>query len=420
MLIKKLIFVAVTFFLMIFCFEVFSFISLAVLKKSVNPAGLLQKERTRIVSSKPLNPRDILVPSWMRRDVLHPYIGFVLGPPTPQDDLGFQNSISLLQKKSPDKYIVLITGGSVANHLHRYGSKALEAELRKISSIKDRKIIFLRAAIGGFKQPQQLMTLNYLLQLGAEFDLVINLDGFNEVALGKSENIPTNVFLLYPRRWFTRIAQIKLPKLKILMMTAKLLVKTRFDLAKISSLPLIRSSSVCNLIWAAGDHFLQDMTGKTEKAIRGYRPNYFDLTYEITGPSVKFSNNTAIFDYMAQSWARSSLLMAQIASANNIRYFHFLQPNQYFADSKVLTPHERKIAYSDNHLYREGVVMGYPLLKEKGEQWLKSENFYDLTMLFSKESGDIYVDMCCHYNLRGYEILGREMGRIIRNNEAAA
>lgn len=37
---------------------------------------------------------------------------------------------------------------------------------------------------GGWKQPQQLLALNYFLSLGQRFDVIVNLDGFNEIALG--------------------------------------------------------------------------------------------------------------------------------------------------------------------------------------------------------------------------------------------
>ena len=35
----------------------------------------------------------------------------------------------------------------------------------------------------GYKQPQQLLVLSYFLSIGQTFDLVVNIDGFNEVAL---------------------------------------------------------------------------------------------------------------------------------------------------------------------------------------------------------------------------------------------
>src|SRR4030095_13628597 len=40
----------------------------------------------------------------------------------------------------------------------------------------------------GYKQPQQLLVLSYFLSIGQTFDLVLNIDGFNEVALGSLNN----------------------------------------------------------------------------------------------------------------------------------------------------------------------------------------------------------------------------------------
>jgi hypothetical protein len=51
----------------------------------------------------------------------------------------------------------------------------------------------VKATIGGYKQPQQLMALNWFMALGGEFDIVINLDGFNDVALPALENVPTRI-----------------------------------------------------------------------------------------------------------------------------------------------------------------------------------------------------------------------------------
>ena len=40
---------------------------------------------------------------------------------------------------------------------------------------------------GGYKQPQQLAALSEALLLGVPLDVVVNIDGYNEVALGKSD-----------------------------------------------------------------------------------------------------------------------------------------------------------------------------------------------------------------------------------------
>ena len=49
--------------------------------------------------------------------------------------------------------------------------------------LSGRKIDIVRLALPGQKQPQQLMTLAWVQSLGAEFDIVVNLDGYNEAVL---------------------------------------------------------------------------------------------------------------------------------------------------------------------------------------------------------------------------------------------
>jgi hypothetical protein len=59
----------------------------------------------------------------------------------------------------------------------------------------------LKLAIGAYKQPQQLITLSYLLSLGAKFDYIINIDGFNEVTLPIIENSNLNIHPAFPMYW---------------------------------------------------------------------------------------------------------------------------------------------------------------------------------------------------------------------------
>src|SRR5262249_23951485 len=110
-----------------------------------------------------------------------------------------------IQTRGPGRVVVGILGGSVACQFAVNGTARLEAELSKSSEFANRRLIFVNLALGGYKQPQQLMTLAYLLSLGAEFDLVLNIDGFNEVALYELENASHHVFPAFPRSWHARI-----------------------------------------------------------------------------------------------------------------------------------------------------------------------------------------------------------------------
>ena len=66
----------------------------------------------------------------------------------------------------------------------------------------------LTDSLGGYKQPQQLLTLAYYISLGAEFDTVINIDGFNEVALPPIHNIPKNIYPFYPVGHYLRTSDL--------------------------------------------------------------------------------------------------------------------------------------------------------------------------------------------------------------------
>ena len=107
--------------------------------------------------------------------------------------------------------------GAVARHFSMSGSKDeayfQDKKLTELDILE--KILLLRfpnnrfkvynAAIPGGKQPQQLFLLNYLLLLGYEFDIVINIDGYNEVVFPLAENLPNGLWPHYPRRHDRRI-----------------------------------------------------------------------------------------------------------------------------------------------------------------------------------------------------------------------
>ncbi len=61
--------------------------------------------------------------------------------------------------------------------------------------------------IAGYKQPQQLLALAYFLSLGAEYDLIINLDGYNDIVLPITDNYSFGVNPFFPRAWNLRISR---------------------------------------------------------------------------------------------------------------------------------------------------------------------------------------------------------------------
>jgi hypothetical protein len=129
---------------------------------------------------------------------------------------------------------------------------------------------------------------------------------------------------------------------------------------------------------------------------------------------MEFASKDALYDHLATIWENSSTQLDRLCSANAIRYFHFLQPNQYVAGSKTMSEEERAVSFVADHPYRNGVERGYPLLIGRGRALAaRGVRFHDLTMAFADVPGPIYIDVCCHYNKAGYQILADRVAAAI-------
>ncbi|MFS8086823.1 MAG: hypothetical protein ACMG6H_14410, partial [Acidobacteriota bacterium] len=128
---------------------------------------------------------------------LHPYFGFVdrVGLSHRFKDsqidhvsnnFGFASDYPYpFKRQHPNQFLVGVFGGSVAANysLFEMEENILASQLKKLPGLADKEIIVLPFAMGAFKQPQQLIVLSYFLSLDQDLDLIINIDGFNEVAL---------------------------------------------------------------------------------------------------------------------------------------------------------------------------------------------------------------------------------------------
>ena len=62
-----------------------------------------------------------------------------------------------------------------------------------------------------------VLEVSYLLTLGGEFDYLIALDGFNEIALYETQNKAAGVFPAFPRQWHIRAGRVPSLIVKSLM-----------------------------------------------------------------------------------------------------------------------------------------------------------------------------------------------------------
>jgi len=362
---------------------------------------------------------------------LHPFLGYVqtprpVGPQwlelhhLPINDLGFIDDKSSLQKRSPQRRIVAIAGGSVAFFFGSEGTQHLRERLAALPDFAGREIVFVRLALGGFKQPQQLATLGYLLALGGEFDYLINLDGFNEVALHPVEGRPIGANPAYPRSWPRLVEAAAAPDRLRALGAQAFWTDRRTHWAALLSGPILDRSGLAALTWKVGDRWLIGHIETAKAAFRALSQGE-RLSFSALGPRVEPADDAAMFAALAAIWEHSSLQLANLCRANGIEYFHFLQPNQYVEGSKPLGAEERKVAIDPDSPYAASIVAGYPLLRAGGSRLAAAGvHFADLTHLFSGVDAPVYKDSCCHLNLDGNRRLAEAIaGHVAEGAEGA-
>ncbi len=362
-------------------------------------------------------------------NVIHPYLGFVTEGADPKikcpenttcdrrtrtyDDLPFI--------KSTDKNVIVgVLGGSFAHGVSTT-SNILEGALSKVPHFKGKEIILIHMAVGGYKQPQQLMKFNYYLSLGAEFDVIINIDGFNEIAIPGTENLPKGVHPLYPRSWYYFIDGALNEDMLSIYGSRAHAKKQQNQYASFFSSPLLRYSISANLLWKLANRNAVSKMSHADVALIKYRESDSNKRrYVATGPDYTVTSSESYFQDMAEVWARTSKLLYSQCVGLGIEYYHFLQPNQHVKESKPMSEHEKKIAFSARSLYGKEATAGYPYLIERGKG-LQTEGipYYDLTMLFSETSKELYIDNCCHLNMPGYAIVARKIAKTIGKDKVS-
>lgn len=166
----------------------------------------------------------------------------------------------------------------------------------------------------------------------------------------------------------------------------------------------LRYSVLANLIWLVRDKELQGEIAAARADYQAFVPDR--LRFVETGPPRHYADDAEMYRDLVALWSESSLQIHRLAKANEIQYFHFLQPNQYVPGSKPMGGREAALALSDRSPYREGAERGYPLLI-RGGRALRDAGvaFGDLTGVFREVEAPVYRDSCCHVNELGDQIL---------------
>jgi hypothetical protein len=326
--------------------------------------------------------------------------------------------------RNPNEIFVGIFGGSLAGGLAYWMQErpGFAEAIRAIPRFAGKQVRIVSFALGGYKQPQQLMVLAYYLALGQPLDVVINVDGINEVLLGAGL-LNSRIDIGYPD------ASMWMDLVRFLEAQAQQ-AHTPEDL-------LGNYHSIMGQRWArrANDcrfgtcytfakllqHWHQSNSTSAASTVSAVSaPPFF---FHINPASINIENMTetigrhpmvtarAAYDVVAELWVRSSHAMQQLARGKNILYIHALQPSPWFRHSNPYVPHGP--AEATAHL-KKVIPIAYPALLAKGAKFRElGVNFLDASALLDDQSASVYDDDQGHLTPEGYDLLSEAIAKAL-------
>ena len=352
---------------------------------------------------------------------LHPFFGYVLKQGAFTNEklklkVNKHGFFSLYEypfiKTNKKQFIIGVFGGSVANNfaVDEYKNQILSKKLQSYPEFADREIVVLNFGNGGYKQPQQLLILNYFLALGQELDLVLNIDGFNEVALSNLNNkaqIELGMPSVQHIQPLTNLASNVSPEVMSAIVQIndnKKQLKAGIDKLQTCQLALCHAVTSLRVKQLVNNY--QQAIVKYDAEVKKSNADTANSGIVYVPKADSVLPDRAAFDKMASMWYESSIGMNQILSSRKIKYFHFIQPNQYYPTKRVFTAKEKEIAINKESPYIEGVKKGYPVLLSKVDDLQKARvNVFSAVNILDNTKETVYKDACCHYNSVGEEVL---------------
>lgn len=353
----------------------------------------------------------------------HPHVGDVLRDNAMEYDIGsngrmylrpFNDVRTAYPRRSAATFIVGVLGGSVAYSFAVDGAAVLCDELAQDELVGARRIVIVNMATPAWKQPQQLLALTFAQAMGAEFDVVVNLDGINEICMAAG-HAGERVHPAFPMAWRKIVENVQDPELQRGVALVVFHRHRRRDWARAFDGFLTRRSATLQLIWKVRDRWLQASIAEARGEVRrqravaeGNRPGKHVWYTEMSERGIR--------EWTRSAWRHCSELLHRSCEANDTLYLHCLQPNQYVRGSKPMGAPEKKIALSCES-FRRLVPRGYGLLLE-GARRLQSAGvrFVDLRFVFRDVREQAYVDEFCHLNAHGNEVLARSIASQIRRH----
>lgn len=340
------------------------------------------------------------------RPVPHPWIGWTDERATKLVDEATRWYASA---ESDATFDILLLGGSVAAQFGNSGHEELERIVNADPRFAGRTVRVWNQGHAGYKAPQTSNLAAWLFELGQKPDAVVLLDGFNDVAVARS-NTSSGVHPLYPfsEYWGTLARGRGVDVVALDFMVAmRMAQKRESDIARnalakgfhhsalLTRITLARLASERKAFEAARTQYIAHLSSKSDDI--GVRGVPFDPDPE------------RACDLAVQGWFENSRALQAICAAHGVPCLHVLQPTLHDADTKPLSSEEARDASASSE-WLEGVRCGYSRMRASGAKLTTlGLSFYDATGVFRDEHERLYVDVC-HLNERGYSILARAIG----------
>jgi len=320
-----------------------------------------------------------------------------------------------------DTYDVVLLGGSFAAQFGNLNHERLPAWLADHPAVGSRRVQIWNLAVAAQKQPSHLNRLNGLLGLGWKPDLVLCIDGYNELAIS-AENVAFGADPVQPAvaHWgaMARAGDIDTAALDRLvdMRMAQSRVASRARLGL--SLDVWRSALLSRAwsAWMAGPQATHSAararygaglgSGEGSIAVRGPAPLAADAARDAEGATPGVAEGVA-------AWAEAVRSMRAICAVRGLTLVHAIQPGLDDVGSKPASDEETR-TNALTPAWRASIRSGYPLLRASRDA-LEREgvHVHDGSRLFADRTETLYTDGC-HLNDRGYEIYGLEVVGWIR------
>ena len=334
-------------------------------------------------------------------------------------DFGFKDDAGpVVTKREPNQFIITVLGGSVARGFMDYqGGEVLRRELQKDPYFKGKEIIFSPLAYYGHKQPQQLMALMYMLTMGAKFDMVVSIDGFNELTFGKVYNEGPNLSPYYPFKWHWFLTQA-MPDSQTQAMAddIRFLKRKQREMAERFASSPLKWTATASLAWQIMNNRYESQISHAMYELSTNAPNELQHLLD-SGPQPNYASTDEYLRDQVSLWEESTRQVGRIAKANNMLHLAVLQPNQYYGD-RQMSAKEARFAYNPESHFIELVEKGYPMIIKAGKR-LEREgiSFHDATDVFDDHPEVIYTDDCCHFTVpMPNAILAKRIAEVVINS----